>query len=112
MNKVKFIKDNNIIDGKAYANYLKSIIKEKTILTSRTFNKKPPKLAIIQVKGDKASNIYVKNKIKSCHEVGFKVIHYIIDPKELNQGMWQDLAYEISKYIQLANNDDSVNGII
>lgn len=63
-----------------------------------------PKLAIIQIGDDSGSNIYIRNKIKSCEEVGIKTTFskYSADSTE----------EEILKVIDFYNNDDYTNGII
>jgi methylenetetrahydrofolate dehydrogenase (NADP+)/methenyltetrahydrofolate cyclohydrolase len=63
-----------------------------------------PKLAIIQVGDNPASNKYVGNKIKRCHEVGIDVEHisYAEDVSTTT----------IIKKIDLLNNDDTVTGIL
>jgi methylenetetrahydrofolate dehydrogenase (NADP+)/methenyltetrahydrofolate cyclohydrolase len=46
--------------------------------TAEGFETKPT-LTIIQVKGDKASDIYVRNKIKTLSELGIKTNHKLIE---------------------------------
>lgn len=52
---------------KSYIHNKKSELKKKGIV---------PKLAIVQVGDNEASNRYIKNKIKDCVEVGIDVKHY------------------------------------
>ena len=69
-------------------------IKEYVKLLKRTFMYRisllpePPKLAIIQVGNNEASNRYVRNKVKDCKEVGIEAHIYdypsIITEMELN----------------------------
>ena len=40
----------------------------------------PPKLTIVSVGDDYASQIYVKNKIKTCNEVGIEVNQFTMKP--------------------------------
>lgn len=63
-----------------------------------------PKLVIIQVEGDKASDSYVKNKVKLGAELGIKVSHVM-----LKNDTTQD---KLERIIEFYNNEDSVNGII
>lgn len=63
-----------------------------------------PKLVIIQVEGDKASDSYVKNKIAKGAKVGVKVSH-IKFPNDISQKSVIDC---INKY----NEDKDVHGII
>ena len=37
------------------------------------------KLVVIQVEGDPASDVYIRNKIKTCKEVGIECEHVILD---------------------------------
>ena len=62
------------------------------------------RLVIIQVEGDKASDSYVKNKVKLGAELGIKVSHVI-----LKNDTTQD---KLERIIEFYNNEDSVNGII
>ena len=63
-----------------------------------------PKLVILQVEGDKASDSYVKNKVKLGAELGIKVSHVM-----LKNDTTQD---KLERIIEFYNNEDSVNGII
>lgn len=62
------------------------------------------RLVIIQVEGDKASDSYVKNKVKLGAELGIKVSHVM-----LKNDTTQD---KLERVIEFYNNEDSVNGII
>ena len=63
-----------------------------------------PKLVIIQVEGDKASDSYVKNKIAKGEKVGVKVSH-IKFPNDVSQKLVID-------YVNRCNEDKDVHGII
>lgn len=62
------------------------------------------KVAFIQVGDNQASNVYVRNKIKLCEEVGIEVEHiklsYDIKPSVLE------------RYIKLLNQDKDIHGIM
>ena len=62
------------------------------------------RLVIIQVEGDKASDSYVKNKVKLGAELGIKVSHVM-----LKNDTTQD---KLERVIEFYNNENSVNGII
>ena len=62
------------------------------------------RLVIIQVEGDKASDSYVKNKVKLGAELGIKVSHVM-----LKNDTTQD---KLERIIEFYNKQDSVNGII
>lgn len=65
---------------------------------------KKPKLTIIQVEGDKASDSYIKNKVKLGNEIGIEVQHILL-PNNVSQE-------ELENTVDEMNNDSSVNGII
>src|SRR4051812_12577211 len=56
-----------ILDGKAVAEARKTILKAKIQRL-----KGQPGLAVVLVGDDKASQVYVSNKIKACHELGIE----------------------------------------
>ena len=90
---------NNIIDGTKVSieirQEIKKIIEEENIT---------PKLAVIQVGDNKASDVYVRNKKKACLDVGinFELIKF-------NDTISEDL---VINEIKRLNNDISVNGIL
>ena len=63
-----------------------------------------PKLAVIMVGDDKASQIYVKNKSKACQEIGIEFEEYF-----LGNDIKQE---ELIELIQKLNLDKSINGIL
>lgn len=90
---------NNIIDGTKVSieirKEIKKIIEEENIT---------PKLAVIQVGDNKASDVYVRNKQKACLDVGinFELIKF-------NDTISEDL---VINEIKRLNNDFSVTGIL
>ena len=71
-----------LIDGKKVAKK----IREKLKTSCEELKKKGinPKLAVIMVGDDKASQIYVKNKSKVCDEIGIEFEEFILD-KDIDQ---------------------------
>ena len=63
-----------------------------------------PKLAVIMVGDDTASQIYVTNKSKACKEIGIEFEEYFLGA-EIKQE-------ELIKLIQKLNMDKSINGIL
>lgn len=63
-----------------------------------------PKLAVIMVGADVASQIYVKNKSKACEEVGIEFEEYLLD-----QTIMMD---ELLNLIHTLNEKKDVNGIL
>ena len=79
-------------------------IREKEIAKIKETYKGGCKVAFIQVGDNPASNVYVRNKIKLCEEVGIEVEHiklsYDIRPSVLE------------RYIKLLNQDKDIHGIM
>ena len=89
----------NIMHGKKISEEI------KTKLSLEIKNLKiPPKLIVIQIGNDKASDIYVKNKSKSCKDVGIE-FEDINLPEDTTR---KDLLKIIENY----NVDKKINGII
>lgn len=88
-----------ILDGKACAESIKADLRGQ--YKNRT---EKPKLAVILVGDDPASQVYVRNKIKDCQDCGFEYEDYV-----LNSDV-SELA--IIELIDKLNKDNSVNGIL
>lgn len=93
----------NIIDGKKISKEVKNEIAEevKNIINS---GNRQPHLAVIIVGTDGASQIYVKNKIKSCEQVGFKSTHIAL-PSDISEK-------KLIEKVQELNNDKNLDGFI
>ena len=61
-------------------------------------------VAFVQVGNNPASNVYVRNKIKLCEELGIEVIHYKLIEKIKEE--------DLLDVIDDLNNDDSITGIM
>jgi methylenetetrahydrofolate dehydrogenase (NADP+)/methenyltetrahydrofolate cyclohydrolase len=92
-----------IIDGKATAEAIKKEVKEKVeiwkVKTGRV-----PGLAVIIVGENPASQVYVRNKAKSCLEIGMKS-EVIELPSTITEA---DLLQKIDDL----NNDSTIHGIL
>ena len=88
-----------IMDGKNLSNIIKDDIRKEISQYVQT-----PILAVITIGDDEASKVYVRNKRKSCEQVGFSFLHfdYLSEVKE---------QVVIDKIKEL-NKDKSINGII
>ena len=65
-----------IIDGKKLSQEIRSNLKIKCEeLKEKGIN---PKLAVIMVGEDKASQLYVRNKSKACNEVGIEFEEFLL----------------------------------
>lgn len=65
---------------------------------------KKPKLAVILVGNDPASQIYVKNKQKKAEEIGFESL-VIPLPEDISED-------NLLEHIYILNEDDNINGIL
>lgn len=92
-----------LLDGKTTSNLIREELKEKIRIIKEKYNQEPH-LAIIQVGNISASNIYIRNKIRDCNEIGITP-HHIRFPEEIKKE-------ELEKKITELNNDQSINGII
>ena len=91
-----------IIDGKKLAKEYRMKLKIRCEdLKNKGIN---PKLAVIMVGNDKASQVYVRNKSKACEEIGIIFEEYLLD-----ENIKQE---ELINLIERLNQDDSVNGIL
>jgi methylenetetrahydrofolate dehydrogenase (NADP+)/methenyltetrahydrofolate cyclohydrolase len=92
-----------IIDGKAVAQQLREQIKIK----AEDFEKKngrKPGLAVVLAGSDPASQVYVKNKIAGCEQVGINSFAHYLDA-----GTKQE---ELEALIDKLNADANVDGIL
>lgn len=93
----------SIIDGKKVSSHIKdNIAAEVKILKNKTG--KTPGLAVVLVGDDPASAVYVKNKNKTCKNIGFQSFEHIL-PENTSEDKLLNLINEL-------NNDDQVNGIL
>lgn len=88
-----------IIDGKALSAELRAELKEKIEKTERK-----PGLAVVIVGEDPASQIYVRNKIKACAELGIRSYSY-----ELPETAAQE---ELEGLLDKLAVDNDVDGIL
>lgn len=88
-----------IIDGKALSSALRLTLKEK-IASSNII----PGLAVVLVGEDPASQIYVRNKIKACEEIGIRSYAYKL-PETATQKEVEDLLDELA-------NRNEIHGIL
>jgi methylenetetrahydrofolate dehydrogenase (NADP+)/methenyltetrahydrofolate cyclohydrolase len=92
-----------IIDGKMHANAMREEIKNN-VAELKAKTGKDIGLAVVLVGDDSASQVYVKNKIKGCEQVGIKSLAYYL-PKESSEKQVKDLVNELVA-------DSNVHGIL
>ena len=92
----------NLIDGKEVSKKIKDELKiEVEQLKQKGIN---PKLAVIMVGNNKASEVYVRNKSKACQNTGIEFEEFLFDEKISME--------ELLETIDKLNKDDSINGIL
>lgn len=91
-----------IIDGKKLAQQIREDLKIKCEELKQKGIK--PRLAVIMVGDDKASQVYVRNKSKACDEIGIEFEEYLLDGN-IEQKTLIDL-------IENLNKDESIHGIL
>lgn len=92
-----------IIDGKKHSSAIRNELKIK-IANFKEKNNSDIGLAVVLVGDDAASQIYVRNKIKGCEEVGIKSYAYYL-PSESSQT-------EVESLVQSLINNDEIDGIL
>ena len=91
-----------IIDGKKLAKEIREKLKSKCdVLKEKGVN---PKLAVIMVGEDKASQVYVRNKSKACNEIGIKFEEFLLDENTKQE--------ELIELIEKLNKDNNIHGIL
>ena len=91
-----------IIDGKKLAQEIRK--KLRTQCEELKQNGINPKLAVIMVGEDKASQVYVRNKSKACEDVGIEFEEYLLDANIKQE--------ELINLINKLNKDNNINGIL
>lgn len=92
-----------IIDGKQIAAEMRAGLK-KNVGEYRDKNGRDIGLAVILVGNNPASQVYVRNKIKACEEVGIKSFAYYL-PEETEES-------ELKELILSLNVDNNIDGIL
>ena len=91
-----------ILDGKELAKKIRKELKKE--VEQLKLNGIIPKLAVIMVGDNSASQVYVKNKSKACEKTGIEFEEYLFDANITEQ--------ELLDVIQKLNNDESIHGIL
>lgn len=92
-----------VLDGKALAATIKAELKQE-VDSIRAAGGKIPHLAAVLVGDNPASQVYVRNKVRSCEEVGFK-------SSLIRRG--DDVTQEeVLAIVDQLNNDPDVDGFI
>ena len=91
------------IDGKAFSQVILEKIREEHSQLKEKYGK-PAGLAVVIVGNNPASQVYVKNKIRACENVGFYSENIELD-ENISE---KELLQEINKL----NKNDRINGIL
>ncbi len=91
-----------LLDGKEVASKVRLGLKEE--VTKLKEENIIPKLAVIMVGNDSASQIYVRNKSKACEEIGIEFEEFLLDENTSQE--------ELLELIDTLNNKKEVNGIL
>ena len=92
-----------LIDGKKLAHKMRAGIKEQ-VAKYKAESGREIGLAVVLVGEEPASQVYVRNKIKACEEVGIKSYAYYLE-KITQQGRVEELIRSLAV-------DDKINGIL
>ena len=104
---------NKLFDGKTTAKFIRLQLEYMINNMRKDFGFRQPKLVIIQVEGNNASNVYVINKIKACEEVGIQCEHIFIEQSDLKKLRLASIAVNyIKRIVKERNEDNTVDGII
>lgn len=91
-----------LVPGKPIADTIITTVQSQW--QSLTNSTRPPKLCVIQVGSDDASSIYIRNKIRACHTVGFLAEHLVFSD--------QTTMASLLSCIDKLNQDHTVDGIL
>ena len=93
----------NIIDGKLLSQQIKDNLKVKVQEFATKYNRKI-KLAVILVGENPASQVYVRNKIKSAEYVGIESLSYYLPDNSSQE--------DVEKTLKCLAEDNTVDGIL
>lgn len=93
---------SKILDGKELAKKIRKELKlEVEKLKEKGIN---PKLAVIMVGNNSASEVYVRNKSRACEKAGIEFEEFLFDENTTEE--------ELLKTIEKLNKDEKVHGIL
>lgn len=92
-----------ILNGREVANEVLKVIKDY-LYTLKSQNKRIPGLAVILVGENPASHTYVKNKVKTCNDLGIY--------SEVHQLSANISEFDLVKLIHSLNKNQSIDGVL
>ncbi len=91
-----------LIDGNALSKQLRTQVAQRAAALSAKGTK--PGLAVVLVGDNPASQVYVRNKVKACEDVGF---HSVLEKYDATM-----TEAELLARVEALNNDPSIHGIL
>ena len=91
-----------LINGKELAKRIRGELKKR--VDELKLHNVNPKLAVIMVGSDKASEIYVRNKSRACEEIGIEFEEFLLDEETTQK--------ELIDLIENLNARDDIHGIL
>ncbi|MEN9545105.1 MAG: hypothetical protein RLZZ598_1938, partial [Pseudomonadota bacterium] len=91
-----------LIDGNALSRQLRAEVAQRA--AALTTGGVRPGLAVILVGEDPASQVYVRNKVKACHDAG---LHSVLEKYDASM-----TEVELLARIDALNSDPSIHGIL
>ena len=92
-----------IMDGKKLAQEIRAQLKQRVAKLHKSYQI-VPRLAVILVGDDPASQVYVRNKRRAAEKIGIKTVDSLL-PATVTEGELLDLIYEY-------NEDPNIHGIL
>jgi methylenetetrahydrofolate dehydrogenase (NADP+)/methenyltetrahydrofolate cyclohydrolase len=92
----------SVLDGKRISREIQEELRPR--IAALTAKHRPPALAVVRVGDNPASEIYVRNKIKACHDLGIRSVE-IAPPGDL-------ATAQLIELIQPLVNDSSIDAIL
>jgi len=94
---------SKIIDGKQFADDLCEKLKTEVATLQKQHNLSPC-IAVVLVGEDPASQVYVRNKVRRCEQLGIKSIEHRLSPETSEA--------DLLALIDELNNDSAIHGIL
>src|SRR5690242_19924012 len=91
-----------ILDGNRVRDDIKNELKSR--VAALTGDRRPPGLAVVLVGNQPASAIYVRNKIKSCHDLGI-YSETVTPPEDVS-------TEELLAVVEKLNTREEIDGIL
>ena len=94
---------SKVIDGKQFADNLCEKLKAEVATLQQQHNLSPS-IAVVLVGEDPASQVYVRNKVRRCEQLGIKSIEHRLSSETTES--------ELLALIDTLNNDSDIHGIL